>query len=199
MDRREAIKRTALLTGFAISSSTIAGLLQGCQPEAKSPLDSWAPSFFTKEEGLTVAEIGEVILPRTDTPGAKDVFTHEFVDLMVGDCYKQEEQQRFRDGLAQLMAGCEQANGKSFLDCSPEQQLAFLNEQDQAARATVEATPGLDKEDYPFFLTLKQLILLGYFTSETVGKEAFVYDPVPGVNEACRPYEAGTPDWAPNR
>lgn len=199
MDRREAIKRTALLTGFAISSSAVAGLLQGCQPEAKSPLDSWAPKFFTKEEGLTLAEIGEAILPKTDTPGAKDVFVHEFVDLMVGDCYPPEGQQRFRAGMAQLMAGCEQANGKPFLDCSPEQQLAFLNEQDQSARAAVKANPYLDEESYPFFLKLKQLIMLGYFTSETVGKEVFAYDPVPGVNEACRPYEAGTPAWAPNK
>ncbi|MCB9048453.1 MAG: gluconate 2-dehydrogenase subunit 3 family protein [Lewinellaceae bacterium] len=199
MDRREAIKRTALLTGFAISSSTIASLLQGCQPEAKSPLDAWTPKFFTKEQGVTLAEIGECILPKTDTPGAKDVFAHEFVDLMVADCKKPEDKELFRNGMAQLMAGCEQANGKSFLDCSPEQQLAFLNEQDQAARAVVDADPGLDDADYPFFLKLKQLILLGYFTSETVGKEVLVYDPVPGVNEACRPYEAGTPDWAPNR
>ena len=199
MDRREAIKRTALLTGFAISSSTMASLLQGCQPEAKSPLDSWAPKFFTTEQGLTLAEIGEVILPKTDTPGAKDVFVHEFVDLIAADCEKPEDKKLFRDGMAQLMAGCEQANGQSFLDCSPEQQLAFLNEQDQAARATVDANPDLDDEDYPFFLKLKQLILLGYFTSEPVGTEVLVYDPVPGVNEACRPYEAGTPDWAPNR
>lgn len=199
MDRREAIKRTALLTGFAISSSTLASLLQGCQPEAKSPLDSWAPKFFTKEQGLTLAEIGECILPQTDTPGAKEAFVHEFVDLMVADCKMPEDKQQFRDGITQLMAGCEQAAGKSFLDCSPEQQLAFLNEQDQAARALVDANPGLAAEDYPFFLKLKQLILLGYFTSETVGTEVLAYDPVPGVNEACRPYEAGTPGWAPNR
>ena len=199
MDRREAIKRTALITGFAISSSTIASLMQGCQPEAKSSLDSWTPRFFTKEQGANLAEIAECMLPKTDTPGAKDVFVHEFVDLMVADCKEPEDKKLFRDGLAQLMSGCEQANGKTFLDCSPEQQLAFLNEQDQAARAIVDANPDLDDEDYPFFLKLKQLILLGYFTSEPVGTEVLVYDPVPGVNEACRPYEAGTPGWAPNR
>lgn len=199
MDRREAIKRTVLLTGIALSSSTMAGLLQGCQAEAKSPLGSWAPQFFTKEQGLTLAEISEVILPRTDTPGAKDVFVHEFVDRMVASLEKPEDQKLFREGMAELMAGCEQANGQSFLDCSPEQQLALLNEQDRAARALVDANPNMDEEDYPFFLKLKQLILLGYFTSEQVGAEVLAYDPVPGSYEPCRPYEAGTPAWAPNR
>ena len=199
MDRREAIKRTALLTGFAISSSTIASLLQGCQAEARSPLGSWTPAFFTKEEGLTLAEISECILPKTETPGAKDVFVHEFVDLIIADCSNQEEQKRFRDGLAELMAGCEQANGRPFVDCSPEERLAFLKEQDWAAPATGEGRPDLEEEDYPFFLRLKQLILLGYFTSEKVGTEVLAYDPVPGGYEPCRPYEAGTPGWAPNR
>lgn len=196
MDRREAIKRTALLTGFALSGSVISAVLQGCQPEAKGPLADWTPKFFTKEEGLALAEMAECILPRTDTPGAKDVHVHEFADLMVQDCMDAEYQEKFRDGFAKLLADCEQANGKHFLECSPEQQLAFLNAQDKAAVDLAKANPNLEEGDYPFFLVFKQLVLVGYFTSETVGKEVMAYLPVPGRFEPCMPYQEGTPGWA---
>lgn len=196
MDRREAIKRTALFTGFALSGSVISAVLQGCKPEAKGPLADWMPKFFTKEEGLAMAEMAECILPRTDTPGAKDVFVHEFVDLMARDCMDAGEQQKFRDGFAQLLAGCEQANSKPFHECSPEEQLAFLNAQDKAAVEIAKANPNLKPEDYPFFLMFKQLILIGYFTSETVGKEVLAYLPIPGRFEPCMPYAEGTPGWA---
>ena len=196
MDRREAIKRTALLTGFALSGSVISAVLQGCQPEAKDDLADWMPNFFTKEDGMAMAEMTECILPRTDTPGAKDVHVYEFVDLMAQDCLDAEDQQKFRDGFTKLLADCQQANGKPFADCSPEEQLAFLNAQDKAAVDFAEANPGLKKEDYPFFLTFKQLILLGYFTSEKIGKEVLAYLPIPGRYEPCMPYEEGTPGWA---
>ncbi len=196
MDRREALKRTALITGYALSASTIAGVLQGCQPEQKSPLDEWQPAYFTKEEGLMIAEIAERILPRTDIPGAQDVFVHEFIDLMVKDCRKAEDQARFSKGLAELMEMCKTTNGKAFLDCSEEEQLALLNQQDKAARQLVGTNPYLDEEDYPFFLELKELVLTGYFTSEQIGTEVLAYLPVPGGYEGCMPYEAGTPVWS---
>lgn len=196
MDRREAIKKTALLTGFAVSGSFISAVLQGCQPEAKNPLADWSPSFFSKEDGLSMAEIAECILPRTDTPGAQDVFVHEFVDLFANDCLTAELRQPFRDGFAKLLADCQQANGKPFIECSPEERLAFLNAQDKVAVEFAKANPGLEPEEYPFFMTLKQLVLLGYFTSEKVGTEVLGYLPVPGKYEPCMPYVEGTPIWA---
>ena len=196
MDRREAIKRTALLTGFAVSGSFVSAVLQGCQPEAKSLLAEWTPLFFAKEDGLRLAEIAERILPRTDTPGAQDVFVHEFVDLFVNDCLEAELQQRFREGFAQLLADCQQAHGRPFDECSPQEQLAFLNAQDETVVAYAQENPDLQIEDYPFFLTLKQLILLGYFTSEKVCTEVLAYLPVPGKYEPCMPYEEGMPVWA---
>ena len=69
IDRREALKRTAMLMGGALSSSAIAGVLQGCtaQPEL-----NWQPKFLTEDQGRLVAEVAERIIPKTDTPGAKD-------------------------------------------------------------------------------------------------------------------------------
>jgi hypothetical protein len=197
MDRREAIKRTALITGYALSASAITAVLQGCQPATKADqVAQWEPVFFSKEQGVALAEIGERVLPRTDTPGAKDVYVHEFIDQIAHQCMELEEQERLKAGYVQLLADCQQKNGKPFTECSQDEQLAFLNEQDQLARKYVEANPGLDEEAYPAWLSLKQLILLGYFTSEKVGTEVLAYLPIPGTNEPCIPYEAGTPAWS---
>jgi len=196
MNRRDAIKRTALLTGYALSASAVSAVLQGCQADPQQlALEEWTPQFFTKEEGHAVAYIGERILPKTDTPGAMDVNVHEFIDQIAGRCMEQEEQDRFKAGLTQLLADCEKEKGQPFLKCSAEDQLSFLNTQDQAAKALVESEAQLEEDERPFFLDLKQLVLLGYFTSEKVGTEVTAYLPIPGVNEACMPYEAGTPAW----
>jgi hypothetical protein len=195
MNRRTAIKQAALITGYAISATAVSAVWQSCQRDPATAAEAWKPVFFTAEEAAAITEIGESILPATDTPGAKDVDVHAFIDQFVKDCLKEEEQTQFRTGLKQLLSDCEQQNGKSFVDCTTEQRLAFLNEQDEAARQLVELNPGLPDEQYPFFLKLKEMVLMGYFTSEKVGKEVTAFLPVPGKFEPCTPYETGQPAW----
>jgi hypothetical protein len=195
MDRRDAIKKTALLTGFALSTSTLTAIMQGCQPEQQSALDAWTPQFFTKEEGLALAEIGERILPRTDTPGAQDVFVHEFIDQAAYTCMDAEEQQRFRVGIKQLLDDFQKEAGKPLQESDPGTQLNFLNKVDKSAREWAKANPDAKKEEMPFFLDLKQMVLAGYFSSEKIGTEVTAFLPIPGGYDPCMPYEVGTPVW----
>lgn len=195
IDRREAIKRAALLSGFALSSSMMAGLMQSCQPEPRPEGQVWKPVFFDEAQGKALAEIADTILPTTDTPGAKDVGVHEFIDRFVKDCVPEAMQLQAKAGLDELLSACQGANGKPFLDCSPEERLAFLNGLDAEARQLMEVNPGLTPEQTPFFMQLKQLVLLGYFTSEEVGTSVLAYSPVPGRYVPCPPYEAGQPAW----
>lgn len=195
MDRRTAIKQAALITGYAISATAVSAVWQSCQRDPAAAAKVWKPVFFTAEQGPAIMEIGETILPATDTPGAKDVDVHAFVDQFAKDCLTEEEQAQFRAGLKQLLSDCEQQNGSSFLDCTAEQRLAFLNEQDASARQLVELNPVLPEEEYPFFLKLKEMVLMGYFTSERVGKEVTAFLPIPGKYEPCAPYEKGQPAW----
>lgn len=195
MDRREAIKRTALLTGMALSASTLAGVLQGCQPESRPVGEPWAPKFFSAEQGAALAEIGETILPATDTPGAKDVKVHEFIDQLAKECMLPEEQELLRRGVEGLLANFKAKNGKAFTEATPEERLAYLNQMDAEAKTLVEENPLLPPEEYPAFLTVKQLVLLGYFTSEQVGTEVTAFLPIPGGYKPCMPYEQGQPAW----
>jgi len=96
MDRREAIKRTALLMGGVVSASAIAGVLNGC---AAKPSIDWKPVFLSKDQANIVSEIAEIIIPKTDTPGAKETGVPAFIDLMLKEVYAKEDQDRFLAGL----------------------------------------------------------------------------------------------------
>lgn len=195
MDRRTAIKQAALLTGYAISASAISAVWQSCQRDANSATEAWSPSFFTEEQGAAITEISDTILPATDTPGASDVGVPQFIDQYAHNCLTQEEQGEFREGLQQLLADCQAEHGKAFADCTQEQRLTFLNAADKYAQSITSLNPVLEEEDYPFFLRLKGLVLMGYFTSEKIGKEVTAFLPIPGKYEPCMPYEEGQPAW----
>lgn len=184
INRREALKRTALLSGAALSSSLIAGILQGCQPNREP---DWIPVFFTPEEADALAEMAETILPRTDTPGAKDVLVHRFIDSLVGDCYQLEEQTQVREGLAALLQKCQDQTGKPFLQLSAEERLTFLNAENKWALTELEK-PRAERQEPdhpPFFISLKQMVISGYFTSEIVGEQVLAYKPIPGDYVGC--------------
>ena len=189
MTRREVIKATALMTGYAVSGSVLAALMQGCSARQKVDLSKWQPMFFTKDQGLTIAAMSEQILPYTkSSPGATDVFVHEFIDVALAECTDEKGQQKFKDGFAQFETDCQSEYGKPFLQCDEEQQLAFMNKLDTAARAMVKPlTRGELAEKLPFILKFKEMTIAGYFSSKEVAMNVLNYDPVPGKYVGCYP------------
>jgi len=198
MNRRDAIKATALITGYAVSASVLGALMQGCQARQKVDLSTWQPVFFNKDQGLTVAAMSEQILPYTkESPGATDVYVHEFIDVMLSECMEAEDQQKFKDGFAQFETGCQSANGKPFLQCSEEQQLTYMNKLDTEARAFAKtASPEELGKNFPFILKFKEMTLAGYFSSKDVATTILNYDPVPGPYIGCYPLAEVGRTWA---
>src|SRR3989337_3186394 len=96
MDRREAIKRTAWIMGGAVSAPAIMGILKGCT--AKPTID-WKPVFLSSDQGILVTQVAEIIIPKTDTPGAKDVGVPGFIDSLIKDCYAKADQDEFLNDL----------------------------------------------------------------------------------------------------
>ncbi len=195
MKRREAIKKTVLLTGAALSASTITAVLKGCQAEA-STATGWMPQFFDAEQATALAEIAETILPATDTPGAKDVGVPEFIDRLAATCLEEEEQRQLSDSLKQIEAQAQAAYRKRFVALSKPERLDLLNAIDAAVQNAEPVYSDLEEErELSGFLKLKQLVLLGYFTSEKVGTEVTAFLPIPGQYKPCLPYEDGQPAW----
>ena len=190
MDRRKAIKLTSYYLGGALSAPAIAGILQGCKAEPKL---NWQPQFFTPDQANLVNQIAELILPKSDTPGASELGVPAFVDEMMAKCYGQNDQSTFTKGLQVLEAKAQQEFGEEFLDCSQEQQYQLLEPLNQeAAQLARRRSP-----EKPFFSIMKELTLLGYFTTETGASKVLQYHNIPSTYEGCAPLdELGGKAWA---
>ena len=185
IDRREALRKTALLMGAAVSASAMAGLLNGCKA---TPDLNYKHVFFNEDQARLVSELSGIIMPKTDTPGAKEVGVPNFIDKMLNECYKKEDQDRFLAGLATFDEDAKKAHGDSFIYLKPEEQLAFVKKYNEDAVKTSKEKPG----PKPFFLMAKELTLMGYFTSEVGATKVLQYEAVPGAYKGCIPLkEAG--------
>lgn len=188
IDRREAIKKTALLMGVALSASSIAALMQGCKA---APELTYKPQFFTEDQARIVSEVAEIFIPKTDTPGAKETGVPGFIDSVLKDCYKPEEQERFLKGLTEFEEDAKKTYGDSFVYCDPEQQVELVKKhQEVAIKEKVQPRP--------FILMAKELTMLGFFTSEVGASQVLQYEAVPGSYKGCIPLsEAGNgKTWA---
>jgi hypothetical protein len=219
--RREAVARVAaLLGGVALIGGS--ALITGCRTEKTNV--PFTP--FTPDEVAYLDEIADTILPTTSTPGAKAAKTGELMARMVTDSYHDEDQQTFRDGMVKLNDLSKQKNGgKTFMEATPAQRLALLKDldkerfdysekerleglkksQDFLAKAVQENAPKTESEQAAaatenppnrYFRMMKELALLGYFTSEIGCKQALVYEEAPGKYEPCIPYQPGQRSYA---
>jgi len=203
MNRRDALARVALLMGGAVIGADF--FLTGCGPAssdkdkttAKAPAKA-APTqpkeVLTSAQAAYLTEVGDTILPATKTPGAKAANVGAFMAVMVRDCYKPADQQTFVQGLAQLEAACQKLNGQGFLACAPAQRTALLTALD-AEQKQYGKTKALEAPNH-YFRMIKELTLLGFFTSEVGATQALRYLPVPGRYDGNVPYKKGDRAWA---
>lgn len=219
--RREAVARVAaLLGGVALIGGS--ALITGCRTEKTDV--PFTP--FTPDEVAYLDEIADTILPTTSTPGAKAAKTGELMARIVTDSYSSEDQRIFRAGMVKLDDASKDKNGgKTFMQATPEQRLALLKTLDKEqfdfsekmrldqlqkskeflAKAVQENGPATQSqvataitEEPPnrYFRMMKELSLLGYFTSEIGCTQAQVYEEAPGRYEPCLPYTPGQKAWA---
>jgi gluconate 2-dehydrogenase gamma chain len=192
MDRREALRRTAWIMGGVISAPAIAGLLKGCV--AKPTID-WKPAFFNNEQGILVTQVAEIIIPKTNTPGAKEIGVPGFIDQMLKEVYTKEDQDKYLASLKAFDEEAKKEHGDPFIDLSPEKQTEFVTKIHSAVlNDTTEKAPAYRD----FLMKTKELTLLGFFTSKVGASEVLQYVAVPGSYKGCIPVsEAGNgKTWA---
>lgn len=185
IDRREALRRTAMLLGASLSAPAIAGVLAGCSARTEG---NWTPLVLTSEQGELVATIAEHIIPETDTPGARAAGVHVFIDKMLAEHYPPAVRQRVLDGLADIDARARRDCGGPFIRCSADEQRTLLTRIDQEAFA--------EAREPSWFRTVKELTLLGYYTSEIGATQELRHVRVPGRFEACVPLSKIGRAWA---
>jgi hypothetical protein len=199
MERREAVRYITLLLGGAVVGGS--NFITGCKSSTGKPME-WDAS-----EIAYLDEIAETILPQTKTAGAKAAKVGDYMKVMVNDCYEAGDQQAFRKGMNTLNEESTKKFGKDFMNITPEQRKELLIVLDKEAKEFQEGVNKFNKEEDQkakndpkytkqtksphYFFMLKQLTLMGYFTSEVGAKEGLGYVAVPGRYDACVPYEKG--------
>jgi gluconate 2-dehydrogenase gamma chain len=199
MNRREALKQAALLMGGTLCACSILGIEKGyCAGASLST--ARRTSVFTAPQLEVVSRVAEIIIPRTDTPGAIDVGVPQFIDLMLNDVYTQKDRDRYQAGLADLEAAAQSEGGTGFVALASTQQLALVRRFHQAAVAEERQRPRGpdDHPQRPFILLTKELTLLGFFTSQVGATQVLQYAAVPGSLHSCIPIgQAGNgKSWA---
>ena len=188
MNRREAITQVSWILGGTIIGAGVF-LETGCKSGTKHAKD-----FFDAETIALLNEMGETILPQTSTPGAKEARVGEFMAIMVKDCYTEKDQGIFRQGLKRLEKRCKDETGKTFIDCTHEERTAFFIRMDTLQQAYMKAkTP---EQPSHYFRMIKELTLLGFFTSEVGSTKAMRYIESPGKYDGDVPYKKGDKAWA---
>jgi hypothetical protein len=180
MNRKEAIYRVGLLLGATVISPQL--FFTACQRSNNA----------SDEDGTIkiVNEIAGIIIPKTNSPSAKEANVGPMVITLLKDCYTAEYLQLFTAGLATINQISTQDYGEDFIGLSETDQKFLIGKIDLEERNQKNS----DKLHY--FKLMKELVLLSYFTSEIGCTEALRYLPVPGKYIGDFPYQKGDKAWA---
>jgi len=179
MNRREAL---LLLAGTAALPESLKAMGRAVHAKVRAGM----LRTFTPHQNETVATIAELIIPKTDTPGARDAGVPAFIDVMLADWGDDDQRQMFTTGLTNVDERSRTAFGKEFIGCTPEQQSEILQDLDYELAQLRDAKSDTSKN---FFGAMKWLTLTGYYTSEVGSTSELHYRVVPGRYEPCYPLE----------
>lgn len=170
VNRRDALKRLAIggvgaaatLPAWVESLSAFAAEHAQTHPHGSTAAvkTAWKPKVFTAPQNATVIVLSELIIPQTDTPGAKAARVNEFIDGVLADA-KPDNRDKFLAGLTWLDARATRDHQHPFAACTPEEQTALLT-----AISTPDAASGPDATGAAFFAAIKSMTIVGYYTSE---------------------------------
>lgn len=134
-----------------------------------------------EQEGL-LAEIADVIIPKTGTPGAKEAGVEQFITRVIRDCYTEEDQNKFYAGLELIDKDAKATYGKRFIALDTAQKTDIIK------RSTTS--------NKSFFSQIKSLTVTGYFISEVGATKVLDYVPVPGKFIGSYPLKKEQKTWA---
>lgn len=187
MDRREAISRIGIILGGTVIGSSMF-IKSGC-----TSTPDQVNKLFTKKQIKLLNDVSETIIPATDTPGAGAAQVGEFIAVVVTDCYSSRDQNIFLGGIDELSEMCRQKFNMGFEQCDKTQRnelLAVLDAEQEMYMANKK-----DENPAHYFRMMKELTLLGFFTSETGATQALRYIKIPAKYEGCISYDDGDRAW----
>ena len=183
---RRALIRAALFASvapilgpsFSVAQAVSSGLTAAARGEDGSQILSdphWKPTFLNEHQDATLVTLSDVIIPATDTPGAKAALVNRYLDLLLS-VQPAEFQRRFVDALAFIDNETQKELGSDFINATPENQAWLLSQwafPRENSRWTERPNQHGEPEDVAQrnFQVLKTLIATAYYESEIGQKE----------------------------
>ena len=165
MDRRSAVRN------FIVFSAGVTLLPSCLQQDSKASLPLKNIRVNADQEKM-MGELTETILPTNDTPGAKGISSHLFVLMMVDDCFKKEEQEKFIKGLQQFDELSNKKTGGSFVKATAAQRAALLKE--------IENKKDTPEDVSAFYNATKRLTIQSFTGSKYFLTKVRPYEMAPG-------------------
>jgi gluconate 2-dehydrogenase gamma chain len=187
IDRKEALKRVSYLLGGAISAPTVLGFLNGCTASTASA------KGFSLEQMNFLGKVSDVIIPKTDTPGASEVGVPKFIDDMIFLFWDEKGRADFIAKMEAFEKKAASELGKPFTEASVDEQKSFVQkEHDAVFGGNVDWDA-----PRPFIWMMKELTITGFFSTEAGMTQVLQYKLVPGYWDGCLTFEeAGGKVWA---
>jgi hypothetical protein len=173
LDRRSVLKNLLIIAG---GISLVPSCMQ--KDESKTSIHLKNLNIDGTDEKL-LAELSEAIIPRTDTPGAKDTYTHLYILKMVDDCRTKKEQKAFTDGLKAFNKFTQNKWKQSFTALTPAEREQILQ--------AIQKEKDVPEDVLTFYQAVKGLTIQGYLSSKFYLSEVQVYELTPGRFKGCLP------------
>lgn len=203
MKRRSALKNMGMVFGYAAATPILLSVLQSCKE--KPAYAEWVPSFFDKDKGYALAQMVDVILPKTDTPSATEVNVHVFIDEFAKAVLPEEQKAFMELIMDRFMNKVLEGSGKENLldiegpdfnsvldiylakrtDDQEEAHNKAIDEYMQAVMSGEEAELDNEAACYTFAGNVRDISVWAYKSSEYIGEEVLAYLPIPGEYIAC--------------
>ena len=202
MNRREFLECAAILVsgvgasqlGFALSREQEV-YLATAPDYISGELD-----YLTEAERKIIAAMAEVVIPRTETPGAIDAGVPRFIELMARDWLTDEERAIFEEGLAEMATRIPEEYGQPFDQLPEKQQLAIMEQlEDDASDSEWYSFANVQRQfisDAPFICQIKELTIFGFFTSEVGSTQVLRHNPMPMRFDGDYPLSADDSTWS---
>jgi hypothetical protein len=171
ISRRDALKTLIVSVGGG-------SLLSACGGSAAvgTITPGTARRFYSESEMALLSRVSDLLLPRTDTPGALDANVPALLDQLMAEWANSETQTSHRAALAVLDTQLQIHSGTDFLSASDAvaEQALIAVDSDAFAGERVEGYRGL-----------KGLITQAYFATEAGAVQERQWIAVPGRWESC--------------
>ena len=186
MDRRKVLKKIGYGSAAIVVSPQITNILHSC----KSNVKKFSPVFFTSNQFQFVSKIMELIIPKTDIPGAIELKLPEFLDNYIVVVMNQNDKEtilRRTNNFIKLILNETKKNGSMEINSNDlnTQLKKYLLASDKQIESWEEAPKSQELEVYNYLIQIRSLTLNAFRLNEYIGEKVLAYDPIPGERKVC--------------